>query len=100
MTPVLAVIYAQRMAADLTAAELAFVRNMATSGAHTAFTQADVVKAMETSQKNASEMFSALRRKGYLVEAENMRISRGRGRPAQVYDLTAPPRIAFGLAGS
>lgn len=96
MAPVLAVIYAQRMSADLTSAELGFVRNMAAREVHTGFTQADVVKALDTSQKNASEMVSALRRKGYVIEGETARASRGR--PAQTYHLTAPPRIAFGLA--
>jgi hypothetical protein len=99
MSPVLAVIYAQRMSADLTASELAFVRNMVTRGVHTGFTQTDAAKALDTSQKNASEMFSSLRRKGYLVDAENVRVSRGPGRRAQTHDLTAPTRIAFGLGG-
>ncbi|HET7230868.1 MAG TPA: ATP-binding protein [Longimicrobium sp.] len=100
MTPVLAVIYAQRMSADLTSSELAFVRNMVAVKLHTGFTQADVVKALDTTQKNASEMFSALRRKGYLIDGETVRGPRGRGRPAQSYHLTAPPRIAFELTAS
>lgn len=101
MRPVLAVIYAQKMAADLTASELAFIRNLVARGAHSTVTQADVVKALATSQKNTSEMFSALRRKGYLAESESARPTRGGpGRPAQAYDLTAPPRIAYGISGA
>ena len=98
MTPVLAVIYAQRMSADLTSPELGLVRNMVTRALHTGFTRADVVKALATTQKHASETFSSLRRKGSLVDAETVRASRGR--PAQSYHLTAPPRIAFGLSGA
>jgi hypothetical protein len=100
ITPVLAVIYAQRMSADLTPSELGLVRNMVARGVHTGFTQADVVMTLGTTQKSASEMFAALRRKGYLLEGSAVRVARGRGRPAQTYDLTAPPRIAFDGLGA
>ena len=94
MRPVLAVIYAQKMIADLTAAELAFVKAMVERGVHSSVTQAEVTKALGTTQKTTSETFSALRRKGYLAEADAPRVSRGPGRPAQLYDLTAAPLIA------
>jgi hypothetical protein len=100
MRPALAVIYAQRMAADLTRPELAFVKEMVRRGAHSAVTQSDVAKALATSQKTTSETFAALRRKGYLTECAAARAVRRPGRPAQAYDLTAPPRIAFGMAAA
>jgi hypothetical protein len=96
MRPALAVIYAQRMAADLTAPELAFVKGMVARGVHSSVTQGEVAKALATTQKTTSETFAALRRKGYLEEADTPRVARGPGRPAQAYDLTAPPRIACG----
>ena len=50
--------------------------------------------------RSVRQMFSALRRKGYLIDGETVRVSRGRGWPAQSYHLTAPPRIAFELTAS
>lgn len=100
MRPALAVIYAQKMAADLTPAELRFVKGMVAAGTHSSVTQADVAKALATSQKTTSEMFSALRRKGYLGESAGERINRRPGRPAQGYELTAPSRIAHGITWS
>jgi hypothetical protein len=97
MRPVLAVIYAQKMTADLTASELAFVKGMVARGVHSSVTQGEVAKALETTQKTTSEIFAALRRKGYLTESETTRVARGPGRPAQAYDLTALPRIAYGM---
>ncbi|MFL5539891.1 MAG: ATP-binding protein [Longimicrobiaceae bacterium] len=100
MQPVLAVIYAQKMVADLTAAELAFVKGMVERGVSSSTTQSEVAKALATTQKTASEMFAALRRKGYLTEGETIRVARGPGRPAQAYHLTAPPLIACGMLAS
>jgi hypothetical protein len=97
MRPVLAVIYAQKMTADLTASELAFVKGMVARGVHSSVTQGEVAKALATTQKTTSETFAALRRKGYLSESETTRVALGPGRPAQAYDLTAPPRIAYGM---
>ncbi|HEX6750345.1 MAG TPA: ATP-binding protein [Longimicrobium sp.] len=96
MRPVLAGVYAQKMAADLTPAELSFVDRMLRGGVHSAVTQAQVAKALDTSQKTVSEMFGALRRKGYMMESDAPRVARGPGRPALSYELTAPARIAFG----
>jgi hypothetical protein len=97
MRPVLAVIYAQKMTADLTASELTFVKGMVARGVHSSVTQGEVAKALATTQKTVSEVFAALRRKGYLADVDAApRVARGPGRPAQAYDLTAPPRIACG----
>jgi len=96
MQPVLASIYAQKMVADLTPAELSFVERVFRSGGNSPVTQTQVAQALGTTQKTVSEMFGALRRKGYLMDSGTPRAERRPGRPAQSYELTAPARIAFG----
>jgi chromosome segregation and condensation protein ScpB len=96
MQPVLQRIYMEKMVTDLGSKELETIQAIGKRGPNAAVTQSEVTKIFRTTAKTTSETFASLRRKGYLMETGTTLPARGRGRPAQTYQLTGSSRIALG----
>lgn len=100
MVPILRVVYAQKLTADLNSTEINYLRQMANRhGIEPTLTQKDAQSLLELRPPAASELFTSLRSKGYLAKAE-AEVTGKPGRQAQRYRLVGPAVIALGLAPS
>lgn len=97
MEPVLRAVYAQKLPTDLTATEIDYLRRMAQRhGVEPTLMQKDAQKQLDLKPPQASELFTSLRSKGYLIESE-VEVTGRPGRPAQRYQLGGPAVLALGL---
>lgn len=95
MRPVLHSIYARKLIADLSPAQVGQIQAVAARGLDARVTQSEMSKAFGLSQSATSVVFSELKRKGYIIDIESAPTG-GRGRPRQQYALTGLARLALG----
>jgi hypothetical protein len=90
--------YLEGMEANLRESEAALLTEAAERFPNRPFTQADLQKLSSKPSKGfVSETLGAMRRAGYVVEADNA-APQGRGRPAVRYVLSPVTRLTFGAS--
>jgi hypothetical protein len=90
--------YLEGMEANLRESEAALLTEAAERFPNRPFTQTDLQKLPSKPSKGfVSETLGAMRRAGYVVEADNA-APQGRGRPAVRYVLSPVTRLTFGAS--